>query len=148
MPGITSTSRRLHSEFVLLLFLQAHRETDRFFAAAGVQLAQHNCVSSTTTARRSPPSSNPRLGTFTSFSLRLSITDHIEYRRRTFSVKITHSPITLANLSSIDLVSLFRCCSPPRNTLYARRLSALAFSLSSHRHSHISLLLRSRFIVS
>ena len=35
--------RRLHSEFVRLLFLQAHRETDRFFAASGVQLAQSNC---------------------------------------------------------------------------------------------------------
>ncbi len=36
MPAITSTSGRLHSEFVRLLFLQAHRETDRFFAASGV----------------------------------------------------------------------------------------------------------------
>ena len=34
-----STSGRLHSEFVRLLFLQAHRETDRFFAASGVQSA-------------------------------------------------------------------------------------------------------------
>jgi hypothetical protein len=40
MPAITSTSGRLHSEFVRLLFLQAHRETDRFFAASGVQVAQ------------------------------------------------------------------------------------------------------------
>jgi hypothetical protein len=39
MPVIASTSGRLHSEFVRLLFLQAHRETDRFFAASGVQLA-------------------------------------------------------------------------------------------------------------
>ena len=39
MPAIASTSGRLHSEFVRLLFLQAHRETDRFFAASGVQLA-------------------------------------------------------------------------------------------------------------
>jgi hypothetical protein len=38
MPAIASTSDRLHSEFVRLLFLQAHRETDRFFAASGVQL--------------------------------------------------------------------------------------------------------------
>ena len=38
MPAIASTSGRLHSE---LLFLQAHRETDRFFAASGVQPAQH-----------------------------------------------------------------------------------------------------------
>ena len=42
MPAIASTSGRLHSEFIRLLFLQAHRETDRFFAASGVQLAQSN----------------------------------------------------------------------------------------------------------
>jgi hypothetical protein len=40
MTAISSTSGRLHSEFVRLLFLQAHRETDRFFAASGVQYAQ------------------------------------------------------------------------------------------------------------
>jgi hypothetical protein len=40
MPAIASTSGRLHSEFVRLLFLQTHRETDRFFAASGVQSAQ------------------------------------------------------------------------------------------------------------
>ncbi len=40
MPAISSTSGRLHSEFIRLLFLQAHRETHRFFAASGVQLAQ------------------------------------------------------------------------------------------------------------
>ena len=40
MPAIVSTSGRLHSEFVRTLFLQSHRETDRFFAASGVQLAQ------------------------------------------------------------------------------------------------------------
>ncbi len=38
--------------------------------------------------------------------------------------------------------------SPPSNPVYTRRVdpSALAFSLSSHRHSYISLLCRSRFI--
>ena len=40
MPAIASTSGRLHSEFVRLLFLQAHRETDRFFPVSGVQLVQ------------------------------------------------------------------------------------------------------------
>ncbi len=40
MHSIASTSDRLHSEFVRLLFLQAHRETDRFFAASGVLSAQ------------------------------------------------------------------------------------------------------------
>ncbi len=40
MPAIASTSGRLHSEFIRLLYLQTHRETDRFFAASGVQSAQ------------------------------------------------------------------------------------------------------------
>ena len=44
MPAIASTSGRLHSELVRLLFLQAHRETNRFFAASGVQLAQSDRV--------------------------------------------------------------------------------------------------------
>ena len=38
MTAIPSTSGRLHSEFIRLLFLQTHRETDRFFAASGVHL--------------------------------------------------------------------------------------------------------------
>jgi hypothetical protein len=42
IPAINSTSGRLHSEFVCLLFLQAHRKTDRFFAVSVVQLAQSN----------------------------------------------------------------------------------------------------------
>ena len=39
MCDITSSSGRLHSEFVCFLFLQDHRETDRFFADSGVHLA-------------------------------------------------------------------------------------------------------------
>jgi hypothetical protein len=42
MPAIASTSGRLHSEFIRLLFLQTHRETDRFFETSGVQFVQHN----------------------------------------------------------------------------------------------------------
>jgi hypothetical protein len=34
MSVIPSTSGRLHSEFIRILFLQAHRETDCFFAAS------------------------------------------------------------------------------------------------------------------
>ncbi len=37
MPAIASTSGRLHSEFIRLLFLQAHQETDRFSTSSGVQ---------------------------------------------------------------------------------------------------------------
>jgi hypothetical protein len=42
MPAIVSTSGRLHSEFIKILFLQSHRETDHFFAVSGVQSAQSN----------------------------------------------------------------------------------------------------------
>ncbi len=38
MSAIASTSDRLHSEFVRLLFVQVHRETDLFVAVSGVQL--------------------------------------------------------------------------------------------------------------
>jgi hypothetical protein len=40
MPSIPSTSVRLHSEFLQLLFLQDHRETDRFFTVSGVLSVQ------------------------------------------------------------------------------------------------------------
>jgi hypothetical protein len=42
IPGIASTSDRIHSDFIRILFLQAHRETDLFFAVSGVQPAQSN----------------------------------------------------------------------------------------------------------
>ncbi len=42
MTVVVSTSGRLHSEFVRLLFLQTHRETDRFFSTSGVQLTETN----------------------------------------------------------------------------------------------------------
>ncbi len=40
MPVITSTSGRLHSECVRLLFLQSHRETDFFLPTSGVLSVQ------------------------------------------------------------------------------------------------------------
>ncbi len=42
MPAIAGTNGRLNSDFIRLLFLMSHRETDRFFAASGVQSAQSN----------------------------------------------------------------------------------------------------------
>jgi hypothetical protein len=39
MPAIPGMTGRFNSEFIRLLFLQTHRETDRFFAASGVQSA-------------------------------------------------------------------------------------------------------------
>jgi hypothetical protein len=44
IPTIVSTSGRLHSEFVRLLFLQTHRETDLFFPTSGVQLEESTSV--------------------------------------------------------------------------------------------------------
>ena len=40
MTAIPSTSGCLHYEFVCLLFLQVHGETDRFFAASGVRFTE------------------------------------------------------------------------------------------------------------
>ncbi len=63
----------------------------------------------------------------------------------------TYSPITLVNISPINLVFNFRCSSSSSNTVYVRRVdfSDLVFSLSSHRHSHRSYLYLSlyRFII-
>ena len=53
MPSIPSTSGRLHNEFVRLLFLQDHRETDRFFTVSGVQFVEHDRDCSTSDVRLS-----------------------------------------------------------------------------------------------
>ncbi len=60
----------------------------------------------------------------------------------------SHSPITLANISSINLVSIFRYSSSSSNPVYVRHVhsSSLGFSLSSHRQSCIGLVFISRFI--
>ena len=41
LPAITSTSTRMHGEFLRLLFLQAHRETTAYFTAIGMPAQQH-----------------------------------------------------------------------------------------------------------
>ena len=40
IPSVVSTSGWLHCEFVLLLFFQDYRETDRFLSDTGVQIAE------------------------------------------------------------------------------------------------------------
>ncbi len=52
MPAIASTSGRLHSEFIRILSLQDHRETNRFFLKFQ-EFSRHNQIldSSTTTVR-------------------------------------------------------------------------------------------------
>jgi hypothetical protein len=41
LPAIMSTSNRIHGELLRLFFLQAHRETEVHFTAAGMP-SQHN----------------------------------------------------------------------------------------------------------
>ncbi len=57
MPAIASTPGRLHSEFIRLLFLQTHLESNRFFATSGFQSAQSNLGSSYSHFRRAAFSS-------------------------------------------------------------------------------------------
>ena len=61
---------------------------------------------------------------------------------------LTHSPLTFSNLSPLNLVSIFRCPSPPRNPVCVRSLdpSVLSFSLPLHRHPYICLSLIPLFI--
>ncbi len=77
-----------------------------------------------------------------------SFTYQLKYRWVTYHFKNTYSPITLANISSINVVSIFRCSSLPSNPVNVRRVNSLALvcSLSSHRHSYIGLIFSSRFI--
>jgi hypothetical protein len=42
LPAIVSTSTRIHGEFLRLLFLQAHRETEAHFTAAGMSSQNTN----------------------------------------------------------------------------------------------------------
>ncbi len=49
IPAIASTSGRLHSGFIRIL--QTHRETDRFFAASGVQSRVSSIFTKATTLR-------------------------------------------------------------------------------------------------
>ena len=118
MPAVTSTSGRIHSEFVRLLFLQAHRETDRFFAASVVQLAEP--TSGIFHFRRAAFSSQlkSKVGNILAKAAALRINLNIDGAPVTSK---SHT-ISLANLSYINLVSNFRCSSPPRNPVYVSHI--------------------------
>jgi hypothetical protein len=144
MSAIAITSGRLHSEFIRLFFLQSHREPDRFFTTSGVHLPEQNCglfrfrravFSLKTKTPKDPPQD-------------CNFTYQFECWWDTYHFKNTYSPITLANISSINFVFIFRCSSSPNNPVYTRRVdfSSLVFSLSSHRHSYIGLVFCSWFV--
>ncbi len=126
MPAIASTSGRLHSEFIRLLFLQAHRETDHCFEASGVPLAQSTS------------------GGFFRFH-RVAFFSNLKSKSGNLLAKVA---VTLANFSFVNLVFIFRCSSSTTNPVYERRVNlfVLVCSLSSHRHSYIGFIFSSRFI--
>ena len=133
MPTIASTSGRLHSEFVRLLFLQTHRETDRFFAASGVQISQ-STTSGQFHFKRAVFSSQlkSKVGNILAKAAALRITLNIDGAPVASRLQITHSPITLANLSFINLVYVFRCYSSPSHPVYARRVDPSFLALVFH----------------
>jgi len=51
-----------------------------------------------------------------------TITGAWKFMMLVWEAVVTHSPFTLSNLSSLNLVSIFSCSSPPRNTVYVRRI--------------------------
>jgi len=144
MSAIARTSGRLHSEFIRLLFLQVHRETDRFFAASGVQSAQfdrgffhfHRAAFSSIL--------KSKCGNILVKAAALRINLNLDG-----AVPITsQSPIAFTDFSSINLVSIFRCSSSTTNPVYVRSVNYLVLvcSLSSHRHSYIPFISNSRLI--
>ncbi len=44
------------------------------------------------------------------------------YNKNTYLFKEHNRTVKLQNLSSVNLVSIFRCSSPPRNPVYPRRV--------------------------
>ncbi len=77
-----------------------------------------------------------------------SFTYYTQYWWSACHFKNTYSPITLGNISSINLVSIFRCSSSPNHPVYVRCVdfSDLVLSLSSSRHSCIGLVFNSHFL--
>ena len=145
MLDISSKSGSLHSELVCRLFLQVHRETDRFFAASGVQLAQstrgffHYLRSAFSSMLKS------RVGNILVKTATFLVTLNLDGAPITSK---SHTHITYSQSSRLLTSSLSLGVPVPRATVYARRVNSLVLvcSLSSHRHSYIGLIFSSRFI--
>jgi hypothetical protein len=116
-----------------------------FFAASGVQLAQHGQFHYRRAAFSSQLKS--KCGSILAKAAAIRITLNIDGAPVGSQ---THTHLSHSQTSRLLNSSLSVDVPVPRATLYVRRvdLSALAFRLSSHRHSYISLLFSSRLIVS
>jgi hypothetical protein len=132
MSAIASTSALLHSEFIRILFLQTHRETDRFFAASGVM------------------SSSPDRGFF--HYLHTAFSSMFKSRVGNILAKASVLRINL-NIDGSSIES--KSHTHPSHSQTSRLLtSSLSLGvpvprpthLSSHRYQYISLLFSPRFI--
>ncbi len=137
MPAIASTSGRLHSEFVRLLFLQTHLETDRFFETSGVQSTQSTSVFHfRRVAFLQQLKSKVGLALAKAAVLRIVLNlDGAPVASK------SHSPFTLGNFSFVNLVFIFRSSSSTTNPVCKRRVDLLVCSLPLHRHSYIGFIL-------
>ncbi len=130
---------RLHSEFVRILFLQTHRETDRFFAASGVQLVQTNPGGQFTFRRAAFLTHlHNKVGLVLPKAVALRININLD-GSPIASKSHTHPshPQTSCLLTS----SLSLGVPVPRPTQCERRVNLLVYSLSLHRHSYIGFIL-------
>jgi hypothetical protein len=130
-------------------FYKLIRKLTAFWQLQEFSLRNLPVDSSTSAVRRSPHRLSLRSSTFSprlQHDVSLRIVLNID---GTPIASKSHTDPSHSQTSSLLTSSLsLRCSSPPHNPVYARcvDLSALASSLSSHRHSYISLLFRSRFI--
>jgi hypothetical protein len=102
LSPIPSTSGRFHSEFIRLLFLQTHRETDHFFEVSGSQFLRNPPVdySTSTVGVLGHPESRSRQDPHEDNNF----TYHTKCWWDTYHFKNTYSPITPVNISFINLV--------------------------------------------
>ena len=116
---------------MLLLFLQDHRETDRFLQLPQTNFHFHHAVFSSHL--------KSKVGNILVKDAELHINLNIDDTLSIDSSSHTHPPhqyFTHSKLSPINLVSIFRCSSSPRNPVQTRHVdpSVLTFSLSLYPH--------------
>ncbi len=130
MTVVGSTSGRLHSEFVRLLFLQTHRETDRFFETSGVHLPEPS--SGFFQFHRVPYSFHLKSRVVLTLTKVAVLRIMLNIDGATITSQ-SHTHPSHSNFSSINLVFIFRCTSSPNNPVSERIVdsSTLAFSLAS-----------------
>ncbi len=143
IPVIVGTTGRFHSEFIRLLFLQAHRETDRFLAASGVQSVHHDRSFFHFLCAVFSSMLKSKCG---NILVKVSV---LRVNLNLDGTPIASNSHTHPSYSQTSrLLTFFRCSSSKTNPVYGRRVNSfvLVCSLSSHRHSYIPLIFGSRFI--